>query len=203
MNQTYNILDFETTGLSADYDRVIEVGVIKVKDNVAVARFEALVNTGTRISSMITGLTGITNDMVKDAKSSQTVFTNLLDFVKDEPIVAHNASFDSRFYFAEMRRAGFNTNNNFICSLLLSRRLLQSLDSHKLGNICKHLGYTNKAAHRALGDVEVTLKVFQELLTQIRQRTNIDTIAPEFLTNLTKVQKKKVKDWLSMQEVLK
>ena len=104
MDQTYNILDFETTGFSSDYDRVIEIGVVKVKNNKIIKSFQEFVNPGLSISSAITSLTGITNNMVKNADKSSKVMHKLKSFVGDELIVAHNASFDSRFYQAEMKR---------------------------------------------------------------------------------------------------
>ncbi len=196
MKQSYNILDFETTGFSADYDRVIEVGIVKVKDNKIVDQFESLVNPGIRVSSTITNLTGITNDMVKSAKSSAIIMPRLKKFVGNELIVAHNASFDARFYQAEMRRFGLNSSNDFLCSLLLARRMYQDLNSHKLGHLCHHLGFINKASHRALGDARVTFKVFHQICEKVKQRSGMEEIDLQYLAALSKVPKKKVPDWL-------
>ena len=118
---TYNILDFETTGFSTDFDRIIEVGVVKVQNNLIVDSFQDFVNPGMRIAQVITNLTGITNAMVKDADKSTTVMPRLKAFVGDEIIVAHNASFDSRFFMAEMNRVNIFPKNDFLCSLLLER----------------------------------------------------------------------------------
>ena len=121
MDTTYNILDFETTGFSADYDRVIEVGVVKIQNNKIVDEFQEFINPGMHIDGTITKLTGITNAMVANADSSFKVMPRLKAFIGDGLIVAHNASFDSRFYKAEMARSGIDTRNNFLC-ILFSRK---------------------------------------------------------------------------------
>ena len=168
MDITYNILDFETTGFSTDYDRVIEIGVVKIKNYKIIDTFQEFVNPGIRIAGAITSLTGITNDMVKDADRSSKVMPKLKSFVGDELIVAHNSSFYSRFYKAEMNRVQIYPKNDFLCSLLLARRIYQNLDSHKLGVLCHYLGITNKASHRALGDAEATHKVFNAICERIK-----------------------------------
>jgi DNA polymerase-3 subunit epsilon len=193
---TYNILDFETTGFSADYDRIIEVGVVKIKKNKIVDTFQEFVNPGMRIAGVITNLTGITNEMVKHADRSTKVMPRLKSFVGDELIVAHNASFDSRFYKAEMNRSKINPKNDFLCSLLLARRMYQELDSHKLGALCSYLGFTNKASHRALGDAEVTHKVFNAILERIQITSGRNQVDCKYLTKLSKIPKKKVEAWL-------
>ena len=196
MNTTYNILDFETTGLSADYDRVIEVGVVKIKNGKIVDTFQEFVNPGRRIASVITHLTGITNDMVRGADRASKVMPKLKSFVGDELIVAHNASFDSRFYTAEMNRAGIYPKNEFLCSLLLARRIYQDLDSHKLGVLCHYLGVTNKASHRALGDAEATHKVFSAICEKIKICSGNQDY--EYLKKLSKTPKKDVASLLRL-----
>ncbi|MCK5073611.1 MAG: 3'-5' exonuclease [Bacteriovoracaceae bacterium] len=195
MDITYNILDFETTGFSADYDRVIEVGVVKIKNYKIIDTFQEFVNPGMRITGAITSLTGITNNMVKDADRSSRVMPRLKSFVGDELIVAHNASFDSRFYKAEMSRVEIYPKNEFLCSLLLARRMYQDLDSHKLGVLCNYLGFTNKASHRALGDAEATHKVFNAICERIKISSGRNQVDYKYLTKLSKVPKKKVASW--------
>jgi DNA polymerase-3 subunit epsilon len=196
MNETYNILDFETTGLSADYDRVIEVGVVKVKNNKVCGTFQEFINPGMNIGRTITSLTGITNDMVKNAQKSSIVMPKLKVFLADELVVAHNASFDSRFYTSEMNRINIYPKNKFICSLLLSRRIFQGLDSHKLGVLCDFLGFKNKASHRALGDAQATQKVFLAICEKIKNDSGKQELNSEYLYKLSKVPKKQVNAWL-------
>lgn len=196
MDTTYNILDFETTGFSADYDRVIEVGVVKIKDNKIIGTFQEFVNPGMFISSAITTLTGITNEMVQKSERSSKVMPRLKSFVADELIVAHNASFDSRFYKAEMSRLKIYPKNDFLCSLLLARRIYQDLDSHKLGVLCQYLGFKNRATHRALGDAEATHQVFNAICEQVKASSGRSQVDYKYLTRLSKVPKKKVSSWL-------
>ena len=196
MNITYNVLDFETTGLSADYDRIIEIGVIKVKNSKIIDTFQEFVNPGMPIASIITSLTGITNEMIKDADRSSRIMPRLNAFLGDELIVAHNASFDSRFYKAEMNRAGIYPKNEFLCSLLLARRVFQNLDSHKLGVLCNFLGLKNKASHRALGDAEATHKVFNAICERVKIQTGKNQVEYHFLKELNKTPKKNVSSLL-------
>ena len=196
MNITYNVLDFETTGLSADYDRIIEIGVIKVKNSKIIDTFQEFVNPGMPIASIITSLTGITNEMIKDADRSSRIMPRLNAFLGDELIVAHNASFDSRFYKAEMNRAGIYPKNEFLCSLLLARRVFQNLDSHKLGVLCNFLGLKNKASHRALGDAEATHKVFNAICERVKIQTGKNQVEYHFLKKLSKTPKKNVSSLL-------
>ena len=198
MDITYNILDFETTGFSADYDRVIEVGVVKIQNNKIINTFQEFINPGIQIAGAITSLTGITNDMVKNAQKSVDVMPRLKEFVGDELIVAHNASFDARFYNAEMNRIEIYPKNEFVCSLLLARRMYQELDSHKLGVLCNYLGFTNKASHRALGDAEATHKVFGAICDRIKQNSGRKQLDVNYLSRLSKIPKKKVASWIKL-----
>ncbi len=198
MDIAYNILDFETTGFSADYDRVIEIGVVKITNHKIIDTFQEFVNPGVRITSAITSLTGITNEMVKDADRSSKIMPRLKSFVGDELIVAHNASFDSRFYTAEMNRVGIYPKNEFLCSLLLARRMYQNLDSHKLGVLCNYLGVTNKASHRALGDAEATHKVFNAICERVKISSGRNKVDYKYLTRLSKIPKKNVASFLQV-----
>jgi DNA polymerase III epsilon subunit family exonuclease len=177
---------------------VIEVGVVKIKNNEIIQTFQEFVNPEMFIAGAITSLTGITNDMVKDADNSSKAMPRLKAFVGDELIVAHNASFDSRFYKAEMNRNDIEVSNNFLCSLMLARRMYQELDSHKLGVLCSYLGFTNKSSHRALEDAEVTHKVFHAICERVKTGSGRDKIDYQYLSKLSKVPKKRVAAWLSV-----
>lgn len=196
MLEQYNILDFETTGFSPNYDRVIEVGVVKVRDNKIVDTFQSLINPGVHIPSAITSLTGITNEMVKSAPRGPAVMTKLKEFVGEELIVAHNAAFDARFFQAEMNRLRLKSSNNFLCSLLLARRIYQDLQTHRLDFLCRHLGFVNSAAHRALQDVEVTFKVLNDICHRVKVISGRENINSDYLAKLSKVPKSKVQSWL-------
>jgi DNA polymerase-3 subunit epsilon len=124
------------------------------------------------------------------------VMPKLKAFVGEELIVAHNASFDGRFFQAEMKRARINVKNEFLCTLLLARRIYQNLDSHKLEIICHYLGFINKASHRAIGDAEATHKVLIDICDHVKRRSGKNQLSPQYLATLTKIPKKDVESWL-------
>ena len=126
------ILDFETTGLSPDNgDRAIEIGAVRIENGEITDRFQELMNPGRRISSFIEDYTGITNNMLRTASSCSDVMARFAQFIGDDNLVAHNASFDKRFLDAEFARLKLNYTGKFACSLLLSRRIYQDAPNHK------------------------------------------------------------------------
>jgi DNA polymerase-3 subunit epsilon len=131
------VIDFETTGLSPVMgDRATEVAIVLVEGGWVVDRFQSLMNAGVRIPAFITGLTGITNAMVAAAPDAATVMADASRFVGSAPLVAHNASFDRKFWEAELARAGVMTAKAaaqpIACTMLVSRRLYPQAPSHKL-----------------------------------------------------------------------
>ena len=118
------ILDFETTGLASHQDRIIEFGAAVVQGDEIKSTFASLCNPGIYISPFITSLTGITNEMVRDMPAPERLMPDLYDYIGNRPILAHNASFDSRFLKAEMARIGKAVENPTLCTMLLARRLI-------------------------------------------------------------------------------
>jgi DNA polymerase III subunit epsilon len=169
------ILDFETTGLSSDYDRVIEVGALLVKNHKIIDEFVELMNPGVSLSSFITSLTGISNTMLKGKPKPERVMPQLIDFIKDKPIIAHNATFDKRFLMAELSRARLSIKNPFLCTMRLAKKLIPDAASYKLAEIAKHVGIrvNAKSSHRAIGDAKVTAKLWKHLHADVVQRTGI------------------------------
>lgn len=196
MKQTYTILDFETTGLSPSLERVIEVGAIIVENGTITGQFESLINPGRPIPYQITQITGITSAMVRTAPRAEDVFPRLLTFLEDTPIIAHNASFDSRFFLAEAKRVGGNPKNSFLCTLMLARRLYPSLSSHSLETLCRHLSIERQNAHRALSDVLMTHKLFQHICDNFKTRTGLESSSFESLLALSQTPKAKVGEFL-------
>ena len=165
--KTYAVIDFETTGLRAGSDRIIEVAAVIVRDGVVVETFSELMNPGYRIPNFITSLTGISDAMVRDKPRPEVVMPRLRAFLGDHVCVAHNASFDSRFFGAEMHLAAHAHERPFVCSLLMARRLVPSSPNHQLGTLLKHLRITpppDMRAHRALADVLMTCALWQHLI---------------------------------------
>jgi len=133
------VLDFETTGLSPDQgERAIEIGAVKLIDGEVVDTFQQLMYPGKRINHFIEDFTGITNNMLKDAPACGEVMREFSDFIEGFNLVAHNASFDSRFLDAELRRIRLNKPCEFACSMLIARRIYPGAPNHKLGTLVSY-----------------------------------------------------------------
>lgn len=193
------IFDFETTGLSPNMgDRAIEIGAVRLVNGEVSEHFQALMNPGKRISAFIEDYTGITNDMLVDADSCEQVMDRFADFIADDNLIAHNASFDMRFLDAEFERIGRNYSADFSCSLLLSRRIFQEAHSHKLGELVRFANIKSSGDfHRALYDSEMTAKVWMAMLEDIGERYGIFDIPFSLIKKLTKTPKKAVDKLLS------
>ncbi|MGX9416013.1 3'-5' exonuclease [Vibrio sp. RC27] len=193
------VLDFETTGLSPDMgDRAIEIGAVRIENGEITDRFQALMNPGRRISPFIENYTGISNAMLMDAPPADEVMLEFANFIGNANLVAHNASFDKRFLDAEFERISHQYSGQFVCSMLLARRVLQDAPNHKLGTLVE---YTNLPSdgefHRALYDSEMTAKVWLEMLIQIQHSYQLSTVPFDFVQKLTKTPAKKVRQRFS------
>lgn len=194
------VLDFETTGLRASPDRIIEVAVALLHDGVVVDTFSELMDPGFRIPSFITGLTGISDAMVRGKPRPEAVMPRLRAFLGDHPCVAHNASFDQRFFAAEMAAADQAHERPFVCSMLLARRLVPQAPSHKLGVLLAHLRLPppeGMRAHRALADVLMTCALWNHLNGLLRRRLAGDTPDLTLLHALSRTPKAQVEAFFS------
>src|SRR5688500_12366800 len=151
------VIDFETTGLSPTMgDRATEIAVVLVEGDQVVDRYQSLMNAGVRISAFIEAYTGISNEMIRTAPPAEAVMAEASRFVDGRPMVAHNASFDRRFWMAEMERADRPADEPFACTLLLSRRLYPEAPNYRLGSLASyHALPSSGRAHRAMADAEV------------------------------------------------
>ena len=155
-------IDVETTGLSPITNELIEVSAIKYDGNKRIDTFSTLIKPKVRIPYYITNITGITNYMVEEAPEVEEVMPELIDFVGDLPIVAHNANFDYKF-IQNYSNNSF-TKNKVIDTVPIGRRLYPELPNHKLGTIAKHIGITEDGFHRAEFDCECCAKIYMEYL---------------------------------------
>ena len=170
------VIDFETTGMSPSHGaRATEIGIVLVENGQIVDRFQSLMNTGVYIPGFITQLTGITNAMVDAAPAAAQVMADAARFVNGAPMVAHNASFDSKFWQAELALAGVAAPHVFACTVLLSRRLYPQAPSHKLGTLVDyhHLPRTGRA-HRALADAEMAAALLGQIQHDLRKRWGVE-----------------------------
>lgn len=155
------VVDIETTGLSKFYHQIIEIGAVKLKEGKVSEEFHSLVNPGVKIPSFITRLTGINNEMVKDAPALDTVLHEFIGFLGDDIMVAHCATFDYGFLdFSCRKHLGKGLENKRLCTRRLANRLALPVPNKKLGTLCSHFGIRNEDEHRALGDVKATAQLF-------------------------------------------
>mgnify|MGYP002759787590 CR=1 FL=1 len=167
---TYVVFDVETTGLSSQYDKIIELAAVKVKDGEIVDKFERFSNPGERLNETIKNLTGITDDMLVDAPPIEEVLSDFRDFVGDAIYIAHNASFDMGFIDTGFERLGYGaTTNGVIDTLELSRTINTEMGKHGLNFLAKKYGVELTQHHRAIYDAETTAHIFVKMLKQIEQ----------------------------------
>jgi len=180
------VIDFETTGISPNLgDRATEVAIVITEQGRVVDRYQSLMNAGVRIPSFITQLTGITNAMIEAAPPADAVMREAARFVGEVPMVAHNASFDRRFWMAELERAGAEAVQPFACTVLLSRRLYPEAPSHKLGSLVDFFRLPRTGqAHRALADAEMAAELLGRIQHDLRARHGVSEPDHTFLMAL-------------------
>ena len=166
---TYVVFDVETTGLSAERDRLIEIAAVKVKNGAEIDSFESYINPQRPISELITRLTSITNDDVRDAPLEKEVMTNFYNWLdKDDILVAHNAKFDLGFLDTCFERLGLeNKNNASIDTLFVSRAENKEAKRHGLSNLAKLYKVRLVQHHRAIYDTKATAEIFVKMLDQL------------------------------------
>ena len=171
IDTTYCVLDLETTGFSAKTEKITEVGIMKVKNGEVIDEFSCFVNPEKHIPERVTEVTNITDEMVKDAKTIEQVFPEILDFIKDSVLVAHNAPFDMGFLKQNAKVLGYEFDYTYIDTLSLAKDLFPDYKKYKLGKIAENLGIKVEVAHRALDDVDTTVKVFRVMLDMLKERS--------------------------------
>lgn len=194
------MLDFETTGLSpAMGERITEVAALRIVNGRVTERFVSLVNCHVRIPSFITQLTGISQAMVDSAPCVSRVVPDLLDFIGEDSLSAHNASFDEKFLKAEAERLDLSARHaNLVCSLKLARRVFPGMSSYKLGLLSGQLGIVfRSAAHRAESDAEVAAEVLIHIGRHLGSTYTLGKpVTPDLLVSLNKLSAAKVPGFL-------
>ena len=157
----YVVLDLETTGFDPTYDEIIEIAAIKYSKGKKVSDFTTLVKPDNYINEYITKLTGITNEMVKNSPKIEKVLPDLMNFLGDSVIVAHNANFDINFLYDNcMCCLNEPFINDFIDTMRISRRLFKEI-RHRLIDLTKEFGISFDVRHRSMTDCEATYKVYE------------------------------------------
>ncbi|WP_088005961.1 PolC-type DNA polymerase III [Indiicoccus explosivorum] len=162
--QTFVVFDVETTGLSAAYDTIIELAAVKIKGGNIVDKFESFANPHHPLSATTTDLTGITDDMVKDAPEVEEVIRKYHEWAGDHIMVAHNASFDMGFLYQSYKKFGIDTVHATIDTLELARMLYPDMKNHRLNTLAKKFNIELTQHHRAIYDTEATAYLLDHLL---------------------------------------
>lgn len=160
----YAIVDIETTGGYAENHRVTEIAIYHYDGMQITDQFHTLINPGRKIPQFITGLTGISSEMVSEAPAFEDIANEIHDWLKDRVFVAHNAHFDYSFLKKEFEAAGIVWNTKKLCTVRLSRKIIPGLSSYSLGRLAESLGIRISDRHRAGGDAQATAKIFDVLM---------------------------------------
>lgn len=162
----YCVLDTETTGLSAYYDEVIEIGILRVRNNVIVDQYSQLVQPEYEIDPFITTLTGITNEMVAGMPSIMEVKNDVLSFLGEDIILGHNTSFDVRFL-----NEGFQQqiDNPYMDTMQFARKVYPELDHHRLSDLTEYLGLSNNE-HRSIADCIATKELYDAIKATMTEK---------------------------------
>lgn len=173
LDGTFICFDIETTGLSANRDKITEIGAVKVENGQITDTFSTFANPGMPIPAKITELTGITDAMVKDAPSQSEAVSAFLEFAGDNVLVAHNAPFDTSF----IRKACENMNREYnytsIDTVAISRAILTDIKNCKLDTVAKYLRLGDFNHHRATDDAEMLARIFINLCARLKDDYNI------------------------------
>jgi DNA polymerase III subunit epsilon len=182
----YAIVDIETTGGYAESHRITEIAIYHFDGIQVTDKYHTLINPGRRIPTFITGLTGITTEMVQDAPAFEEVAEEIFSRLKDRVFVAHNAHFDYSFLKKEFDEVGMHWVTKKLCTVRLSRKIIPGLNSYSLGRLAESLGIKIPDRHRAGGDAMATTRIFAELvrrdnasvITKSLKRNSGETILP-------------------------
>lgn len=164
---TFICFDIETTGLSAARDKITEIGAVKVENGVITDTFSTFANPEMPIPQKITQLTGITDDMVKDAPSQSEAVGAFLEFAGDNVLVAHNAPFDTSFIAKACEDMGREYNYTSIDTVAISRAILKDIKNCKLDTVAKFLRLGDFNHHRATDDAEMLARIFINLCQRL------------------------------------
>lgn len=179
------VVDVEATGAKTPPNRLIELGAYRIRDGRIVDKFLSLVNPEIPIPRFVATLTGISNDMVKQAPVFADVAPRWLDFVSDSILIAHNSNFDTNFLNHEISRVypGHRMVNPHLCTVKISRRVLPDLLNHRLDTIADHFSIPIVSRHRAGCDALATAEIFIHLLQKLEAFHGVKDLADLCLLN--------------------
>ncbi len=164
---TFVGFDIETTGLDSKDHEIVEIGAVRFSiEEGLMDTFSSLVAPENPIPPKLTKIHGITNEMVKDAPSIESVLKDFIEFIGEDPLLAHNAKFDARFiaYYLGQHELSYGKNPIYD-TLPLSRKIVPDSENHKLPTLVKNFRIKVSQAHRALDDSKACMEVFMKLMS--------------------------------------
>ena len=170
LNDSYVVFDLETTGLSPDKNKIIEIGAVKVVDGAITERFSTFVNPEVPIPYNIEQLTSIKDDMVLDAPRIEEILPEFMKFCEGTVMVAHNAEFDTGFIRKNCERMGLPFDFTIVDTVALARILLPQLNRFKLDTVAKAVGVSLDHHHRAVDDAACTAEIFVKFIEMLHER---------------------------------
>lgn len=173
-NHTFVVFDLETTGFSAEVDRIIEIGAVKIKNGEIVDNFSKFVNPKIPIPFRIEKLTGINDSMVMEAEPIEKILPEFLEFCGDAVMVAHNAGFDTSFIINNAERLGIKYDPTIMDTVLLAQFVIPNLHNYKLDTLCKHLAVSLENHHRAVDDAQATAYIYLKMVKMLEERDIFD-----------------------------
>ena len=173
-NDTFVVFDLETTGFSAEVDRIIEIGAVKIKNGEIVDNFRKFVNPKIPIPFRIEKLTGINDSMVMKAEPIEKILPEFLEFCGDAVMVAHNAGFDTSFIINNAERLGIKYDPTIMDTVLLAQFVIPNLHNYKLDTLCKHLAVSLENHHRAVDDAQATAYIYLKMVKMLEERDIFD-----------------------------
>lgn len=194
LDDDFVVFDLETTGISKENNKIIEIGAVKISNGKITDTFNTFVNPHKKLSQKIIELTHITDEMLVDAPDIEKILPQFIDFIGDCVLVAHNADFDAGFINRAAKNFGLELNNCVLDTLGLSRTLLPNLSRHKLNIVAEYFDINLKNHHRALDDAQATAQFFLKFSDMLRQK-NINALAQINLLSASSVNKSKLKSY--------
>jgi DNA polymerase-3 subunit alpha (Gram-positive type) len=179
------VVDVETTGLNPETERICEISMAAIKNLEVRSLFTSLINPGINIPPEVFRVHGIDNTMVEKSPRFEDIAGIILDFISDSVLVGHNIEFDFGFLKNEMKRVGYDIGDFYLVDTVALSRKLYSIKNYKLSSVARHLNIKSEVFHRAEDDVEVTVKIFQNIIRTLKHNYKVETLEDliEFVKN--------------------
>jgi len=199
ITEMYAIIDLETTGGKFDAESITDIAIIKYNGNKVLDKFYSLINPEKKIDSFVEKLTGINNNMLKNAPKFYNIAKRIINITEDCIIVAHNVSFDYRILKTEFRRLGYNYKRKTLCTIKLSKKLIPNKTSYSLEKLVKILGIPIKRNHRAFDDANAAFNLFKlledhdlnkKILKKEIKNSDLNSISESILKSIDKIPSK-------------